>query len=154
MFADDANGLAPGAKPDDGLTPSEAGKLLGVSRETARKWAKQGKIEAYVVDAGEWRIPRRAVEERLIEQGREEDVLDANLQRHAAPQLVNSIIAQAAARWNADLKATLQGQATSQVEALRILEDQLRAERERARRLEERLEAERSRGWWERLWGR
>ena len=51
------------------LTPAQACRALGISRQTLKKWVKAGLIEAVPLPSGGWRIPESEIQRVLA--GRE-----------------------------------------------------------------------------------
>jgi excisionase family DNA binding protein len=53
--------------PDDLLPPAESAKLIGISRDTLKRWEKKGLITALRTPEGHRRFRRRDVEGLLTE---------------------------------------------------------------------------------------
>lgn len=51
-----------GVKMSEYIRPSEAAKMLGVSRDTVRRYANNGDLTAIVTPGGQRRIDRESVE--------------------------------------------------------------------------------------------
>jgi excisionase family DNA binding protein len=54
-------------RPDDLLPPAESAKLIGISRDTLKRWEKKGRITALRTPEGHRRFRRRDVEALLTE---------------------------------------------------------------------------------------
>lgn len=73
------------------LLPSEAGKILGVSGQTASRWAKEGRLKYYETDGGQVRFRKKDLEEYLENPTASKQILtstDAASILNATPQTV------------------------------------------------------------------
>ena len=131
---------------EESYTTGEAARILRVSESRVRQLLAGGELEGTRDVNGRWRMPQRAVHERL----------DARPREPRAPQQGTSVdvgelierLAQAEhARGQAEARLQLTEHAHS------TTQDDLRRERERAERLESELAEMRSRGFWARLFG-
>jgi len=48
------------------LTPEDVGERLGVSAQTVRRWIADGRVEAFRLPSGQYRIDEEQIESRLI----------------------------------------------------------------------------------------
>ena len=54
--------ISEGVKMSDYIRPAEAAKMLGVSRDTVRRYANNGDLTAIMTPGGQRRIDRESVE--------------------------------------------------------------------------------------------
>jgi excisionase family DNA binding protein len=142
---------------EETYTPAEAAKILRLTKRRIIQLITDEDIEGYKDEDGRWRIPQRAVHERLGDR----PPRTPPAQSRAAS--VDDILAAAKAADIGELVATLRdlehrlGRAEARAElteqAESTLREQLERERERADRLEEELREERRKGIWRRLFG-
>jgi excisionase family DNA binding protein len=137
---------------EETYTPAEAAKILRLTKRRVIQLITEGDLEGYKDEEGRWRIPQRAVHDRLGDRpprspggagGAGGDVAGGERVRELEAEV-------------ADLNYRL-GRAEAQAELTELAEstvhEQLERERERADRLEEELRLERSKGFWRRLFG-
>jgi excisionase family DNA binding protein len=142
---------------EETYTPAEAAKILRLTKRRIIQLITDEDIEGYKDEYGRWRIPQRAIHERLGDR----PPRTPPAQSRAAS--VDDILAAAKAADIGELVATLRdlehrlGRAEARAElteqAESTLREQLERERERADRLEEELREERRKGIWRRLFG-
>jgi excisionase family DNA binding protein len=139
---------------EETYSAAEAAKILRLSKRRVIQLLESEDLEGYKDDAGRWRIPQRAVHDRLGDRpprppggagGAGGGVAGDDLER------VRELEAEIA-----DLNYRL-GRAEAQAELTELAEstvrEQLEREREKADRLEAELREERSKGFWRRLFG-
>jgi excisionase family DNA binding protein len=129
---------------EDTYTTGEAGRILRVSESRVRQMLAAGVLEGERDLNGRWRIPQRAVHERMERAPREP--------RTTPTADVGELIDRIARLEHALGRAQVTAELTE--EAHSTTQQALQRERERADRLEAELEAERSKGFWRRLFGR
>src|SRR4051794_29804979 len=78
------------AKKDDGLLLGEAGRAIGVSQDTLRRWDREGKIRTRRDAANRRRVPRREVE-RLAQHPSRHRTGDVRSPRNRFPGVVRSV---------------------------------------------------------------
>lgn len=64
-MTDDQAGSAPEFPRENYMSTGEVARLLGVSAETVRRWAKDGKLASVTTTGGHHLIPRTAVRDAL-----------------------------------------------------------------------------------------
>lgn len=131
---------------EDTYTPAEAAKVLRLSKRRVIQLITEGDLEGTKDEDGRWRIPQRAVHDRLDERPPRSSEADED-----APGRARALEAEVA-----DLSYRL-GRAEARAELTELAEstlrEQLERERERADRLEAELREERAKGFWRRLFG-
>ena len=134
---------------EETYTPAEAAKILRLSKRRVIQLLTAGELEGEKDEDGRWRIPQRAVHDRLGD--RPPSSPRSTSSDEPTSERVGELEAEIA-----DLNYRL-GRAEARAELTALAEstirEQLERERERADRLEEELRAERGRGFWRRLFG-
>ncbi len=131
---------------EDTYTPAEAAKILRLSKRRVIQLITEGDLEGGKDEDGRWRIPQRAVHDRLDDRPPR-----ASEGGQDAPQRTRALEAELADLSYRLGRAEARAELTEQAES--TLREQLERERERADRLEEELRAERDKGFWRRLFG-
>jgi excisionase family DNA binding protein len=131
---------------EETYSPSEAAKILRLSKRRVTQMLNAGEIEGEKDEAGRWRIPQRVVHDRLGDRPprspqTREDASERVGELEVEVQDLNYRLGRAEAR----------AELTERAES--TLREQLERERERADRLEEELRGERAQGFWRRLFG-
>jgi len=140
---------------EDTYTPAEAAKILRLTKRRVIQLITEGDVEGDKDETRRWRIPQRAVHDRLGDRpprsiggsggagGAGGDVGASERVRELETEI-------------SDLHYRL-GRAEAQVELTEVAEstlrEQLERERERADRLEDELRQERNKGFWRRMFG-
>ncbi len=120
-------------------TPSQAARVLRLTRQRVAELLRNGEVEGYKDDMGHWRIPKAAL--HIYKEARDESQAERTLQ----PDLLDRLV-------EAEREiGRLEGRAQLTEVAESTLREQLQRERERADRLEAELKAEREKGFWEKL---
>ncbi len=142
---------------EDTYTPAEAAKILRLSKRRIIQLITEGDLEGEKDEDGRWRIPQRAVHDRLGERPPRSSGAGGSSAGGtggdgvADPERVRDLETEIS-----DLNYRL-GRAEARAELTELSEstvrEQLERERERADRLEEELREERSKGFWQRLFG-
>ena len=131
---------------EDTYSPAEAAKVLRLSKRRIIQLITEGELEGEKDDGGRWRIPQRAVHERMPDRPPRASQRPPEASQRLAE--LEAEIADLNYRLGAaETRAELTAQAESTVR------EQLERERERADRLEEELRQERAKGFWRRLFG-
>jgi excisionase family DNA binding protein len=132
---------------EDYYTTGEAARVLRVSESRIRQMLGAEELEGSRDLNGRWRIPQRAVHERMERVPREPRVRDSG-----APSAdVNALIDRLAQLEHQLGRAEAVAELTE--EAHSTTQEALQRERERADKLEAELRDERSKGFWARLFG-
>jgi excisionase family DNA binding protein len=130
---------------EDTYTTGEAARILRVTESRVRQMLAAGELEGGRDLNGRWRIPQRAVHERMDARPREPR--ESRGAAVDAGELIERI-----ARLERELgRAEERGELTEQAHS--TTREQLERERERADRLESELAELRGRGFWARLFG-
>ena len=123
-------------------TPSQAARVLRLTRQRVAELLRNGEVEGYKDDLGHWRIPKAAL--HAYKEARDESQIERTLQ----PDLLERLV-------EAEREVgRLEGRAQLTEVAESTLREQLQRERERADRLEIELQAEREKGFWRKLFGK
>lgn len=135
---------------EDTYTPVEAAKVLRLTKRRIIQLITEGELDGDKDDSGRWRIPQRAVHDRLDDRPPRGEATES---REVAPERTRTLEAEVADLNYRLGRAEARAELTEQTES--TLLEQLERERERADRLEEdlRMERGRSRGFWRRLFG-
>jgi excisionase family DNA binding protein len=123
-------------------TPSQAARILRLTRQRVAELLRNGEVEGYKDDVGHWRISKAAL--HAYKEARDESRAEKTLQPDLLDRLVDA---------EREL-GRLEGRAQLTEVAESTLRDQLQRERERADRLEAALQAEREKGFWKKLFGK
>ena len=127
---------------DEYYTPSQAARVLRLTRQRVAELLRNGEVEGYKDDMGHWRIPKAAL--HAYKEVRDENQAERTLQ----PDLLDRLV-------EAEREVgRLEGRAQLTEVAESTLREQLQRERERADRLEAELIAERDKGFWRKLFGK
>ncbi len=127
---------------DEYYTPSQAARILRLTRQRVAELLRNGEVEGYKDDLGHWRIPKAAL--HAHKEARDESQAERTLQ----PDLLERLV-------EAEREVgRLEGRAQLTEVAESTLREQLQRERERADRLETELQAEREKGFWRKLFGK
>jgi excisionase family DNA binding protein len=137
---------------EDTYTPAEAAKVLRLTKRRVIQLITEEDLEGVKDEAGRWRIPQRAVHDRLGDRPpRSAGGVGGAGGAAADPERVRELETEIA-----DLSYRL-GRAEAQAQLTELAEstvrEQLERERERADRLEEELRGERSKSFWRRIFG-
>jgi excisionase family DNA binding protein len=144
---------------EDTYTPAEAARILRLSKRRIIQLITEGDLEGDKDEDGRWRIPQRAVHDRLGDRpprrgggaggegGGASGALD-----YPAPGRTTQDLEAEISDLNYRLGAAETRAALTELSESTVRE-QLERERERADRLEEELREERSKGFWQRLFG-
>jgi excisionase family DNA binding protein len=127
---------------DEYYTPSQAARVLRLTRQRVAELLRNGEVEGYKDDVGHWRIPK--AELHAYKEARDESQLERTLQPDLLDRLVEA---------EREL-GRLEGRAQLTQVAESTLREQLQRERERADRLEAELQAEREKGFWRKLFSK
>jgi excisionase family DNA binding protein len=120
-------------------TPSQAARVLRLTRQRVAELLRNAELEGYKDDLGHWRIPKAAL--HAYKEVRDESQVERTLQ----PDLLDRLV-------EAEREVgRLEGRAQLTEIAESTLREQLQRERERADRLEAELKAEREKGFWGKL---
>ena len=120
-------------------TPSQAARVLRLTRQRVAELLRNGEVEGYKDELGHWQIPKVAL--HAYKEARDESQAERTLQ----PDLLERLV-------DAEREiGRLEGRAQLTEVAESTLREQLQRERERADRLEAELEAEREKGFWRKL---
>jgi excisionase family DNA binding protein len=141
----------------DTYTPSEAARVLGISKRQVTNLLSSRELEGTQNASGRWSIPQRAVHE-LLEERRNAGRPPSRSARE--PSLARSSSEASAVRDRVEALqrelGRLEGRLELEETARSTIEEQLHRERERADRLEQELrdtQAKLDRGFWARLFG-
>jgi excisionase family DNA binding protein len=127
---------------DEYYTPSQAARILRLTRQRVAEVLRNGEVEAYKDDLGHWRIPKAAL--HAYKETRDESLAERTFQ----PDLLERLV-------EAEREVgRLEGRAQLTEVAESTLREQLQRERDRADRLETELQAEREKGFWRKLFGK
>jgi excisionase family DNA binding protein len=129
-------------KQDEYYTPSQAARVLRLTRQRVAELLRNGELEGYKDDMGHWQIPKATL--HAYKEARDESQVERTLQ----PDLLDRLVE--AEREIGRLEGRTQ--LTEVTES--TLRDQLQRERERADRLEAELKVEREKGFWRKLFGK
>jgi excisionase family DNA binding protein len=127
---------------DEYYTPSQAARVLRLTRQRVAELLRNGEVEGYKDDLGHWRIPKAAL--HAHKEARDETQAERTLQ----PDLLERLV-------EAEREVgRLEGRAQLTEVAESTLREQLQRERERADRLDAELKTEREKGFWRKLFGK
>jgi len=145
LSVDGSGGSRDGSPEEDTYTPAEAAKILRLSKRRVIQLITAGDLEAEKDVSGRWRIPQRAVHNRLGDRPPRpsQSVLET---AQGAAELRDRIedLSRELGRLEGRLELTGVAEST--------LREQLERERARADRLEEELREARK-SWWRRVFG-
>ena len=127
---------------DEYYTPSQAARVLRLTRQRIAELLRNGEVEGYKDDVGHWRIPKAGL--HAYKEARDESQAERTLQPDLLDRLVDA---------EREL-GRLEGRAQLTQVAESTLREQLQRERERADRLEAELQAEREKGFWRKLFSK
>jgi excisionase family DNA binding protein len=130
---------------EDTYTTGEAARILRVTESRVRQMLKAGELEGSRDVNERWRIPQRAVHERMDARPREPR------ESRGAAVAVGELIERLAQAEHARGQAEARLQLTEDAES--TTREALERERERADRAERELAELRGRGFWARLFG-
>ncbi len=126
-------------KQDEYYTPSQAARVLRLTRQRVAELLRNGEVEGYKDGNGHWQIPKAAL--HTYKEVRDESQAEKTFQ----PELLDRLV-------EAEREiGRLEGRAQLTEVAESTLREQLQRERERADRLEAELQAEREKGFWRKL---
>jgi len=131
---------------EDVYTTGEAARVLRVTESRVRQMLSAGELEGKRDINGRWRIPQRAVHERMDARPREPRAAQQGTSVDVG-ELIERLAQAEHARGQAEARLQLTEHAES------TTREQLERERERADRLESELAELRGRGFWARLFG-
>jgi len=123
-------------------TPSQAARILRLTRQRVAELLRNGEVEGYKDELGHWRIPKAAL--HTFKETRDESQVERTLQPDLLDRLVDA---------EREL-GRLEGRAQLTEVAESTLREQLQRERKRADLLEAELKAEREKGFWRKLLGK
>lgn len=127
---------------DEYYTPTQAARVLRLTRQRVAELVRNGEVEGYKDDLGHWQIPKAAL--HTYKEARDESQVERTLQ----PDLLDRLV-------EAEREVgRLEGRAQLTEVAESTLREQLQRERDRADRLEAELKAEREKGFWRKLFGK
>jgi excisionase family DNA binding protein len=127
---------------DEYYTPSQAARVLRLTRQRVAEVLRNGEVEGYKDDLGHWRIPKAAL--HAYKEARDESQTERTFQ----PELLDRLV-------EAEREiGRLEGRAQLTEVAESTLHEQLQRERQRADRLEVELKSEREKGFWRKLFGK
>jgi excisionase family DNA binding protein len=127
---------------DEYYTPSQAARILRLTRQRVAELLRNGEVEGYKDDIGHWQIPKAGL--HAYKEARDESQMERTLQPDLLDRLVDA---------EREL-GRLEGRAQLTQVAESTLREQLQRERERADRLEAELQAEREKGFWRKLFSK
>lgn len=124
---------------DEYYTPSQAARVLRLTRQRVAELLRNKEVEGYKDELGHWRIPKAAL--HAYKEARDESQQERSLH----PDLLDRLV-------EAEREVgRLEGRAQLTEVAESTLREQLQRERERADRLEAELKTEREKGFWRKL---